>query len=164
MTDLAADICDCLLKVALAAYEALRTATSINDLSDIKDESDWIAFDRKCERVKDCIREALCDACDKFLPESTRELLNDALCELNAYGLDTYVRMQMILREAEALRDPNGKYGVMRARRLAMEADQLAEANRSGVDARPYRDGRGIFITLIESDDGDSDEVPPGEP
>lgn len=104
-----------LLEVALEKMaKATRLAGSI-----ISDEA-WIEFDKTCNEAGVLVTDALCCGPYGFLPEEDEKKLIGALKELHAIRIEVWINWQMLWREAEALRDPTGKYGVMRAEREAL--------------------------------------------
>lgn len=110
-------ICRIELEVALDKIkEATRLAHRIDDAEA------WAMFDKRCFEAQFYVADALSCAPDGFLPEDDEKKMMACLKELANLKIEAWVKWEMTRREQEAIASPQGRYGLMRARRLAMEA------------------------------------------
>lgn len=104
------------------ALEKIQKATRL--AGSITSAEEWKEFDKTCVEADCLIFDALtCVALKDLVPESDEKKLISALRQLQVDRIEVYVNWNMLWREQEAIRDPKGKYGIMRARRLKMEAE-----------------------------------------
>ena len=101
------------------AAEELAKATHM--CGSIVDEASWKAFDRACSRADSFLYEALHYVPDD-LPLEDEDKLFANLREIASLRIEGWINWQMMWREQQAIQNPTGRYGLMRARRLKLEA------------------------------------------
>ena len=94
--------------------EEIQKAVSL--YNGITDEVSWQEFDRACAEADFSLNKALIDA-----PPENEEKLRSDLEQIRWLRMEGFINWQMEWREAEAIANPKGFYGQMRARRLEME-------------------------------------------
>ena len=116
-------------KMAMKPYERLlgvaldKIKRAIYLASNVTSEASWIEFNTACNEADVFIFDALVSVALKGLvPKSDEEKLYASLKKLDITRIEASVNWEMARREAEAITNPTGKYGLMRARRLKMEA------------------------------------------
>lgn len=107
--------CKVMLEVALDHIER-----AINMADSVDSDEKWQAFDKACYAADFNIMDALCCAPDGFLPEDDEKKLISGLRKIQAIRTEAFINWQMKWREEEAIRNPNGKYGMAKARREAL--------------------------------------------
>ena len=100
------------------AAEKIRRAARLADRI-ISDEA-WIAFDKAANEASLFMINALCSVPDGFLPEEDERRLHASLREMAALRIRIWENWQILWREQQAIVNPTGKYGVMRAEREAL--------------------------------------------
>ena len=112
------------LLVTKAAKE-LAKATHL--AGNITSEASWIEFDRTCHAAESHLADAL--ALDMIIPSELEKELDDHIWEVTALRIRALEDRQMAKREQEAVRNPAGRYGIMKRRREIVEDALAADGN-----------------------------------
>ena len=103
------------------AYDKIVRATRL--VGSINSDKEWKEFDDTCKEADALVFNALCCvALKNLVPESEEKKLIASLKQLHVNRIEACINWNMLWREREAIANPQGKYGIMRARRLKMEA------------------------------------------
>lgn len=116
-------------KTAIKAYKVMlevaldKMAIATRLASSITSAEEWVAFDKACNEASLFVIDALtCVALKDLVPESDEKKLYASLRELHTIRIEAYINWEMLWREQEAIANPTGKYGVMKARRETLTA------------------------------------------
>ncbi len=108
------------------AAEELAKATHL--CSRIADEEAWIEFDRACLTAYSYLLDAY-----YYIPSGVQSETADRLWiglkEISDLRLQGFINWQMARREAEAVRNPRGRYGHMKAQREMFEGVLAEDGN-----------------------------------
>jgi len=99
----------------LAKVVAIEIQEVISLYGNITSEAIWQKFDLACEKASSSLNEVM-----TMVPEG-REWIDAGLKQIYSLRTEGFIKWQMTWREAEAIANPKGFYGQMRARRLEME-------------------------------------------